>query len=120
MASTIHQIDKPQHGHSKRAEIPDLNINTGAQSINTERASLSAQFCMVTGVHPPVQPGLSKFSPQPPPVENDTFITPVTLIMQKKSILCNYSCCTLGWGGGSLYWYGGWGVGEFLWLIGPL
>ena len=32
------QIDKTQHGRPKRAELPDVNINTGAQSINTERA----------------------------------------------------------------------------------
>ena len=50
-------------------------------------------------------------SPSPsPPVENDTFITPVTLIMQKKnSILCNYSCCTLGWG---------WGLPILVWWVG--
>ena len=41
MASSDSQIDKPQHGRPKRAELPDVNINTGAQSINTERASLS-------------------------------------------------------------------------------
>ena len=35
------QIDKPQRGRPKKAELPDVNINTGAQSINTERASLS-------------------------------------------------------------------------------
>ena len=26
----------PKYGHPKRAELPDTNINTGAQSINTE------------------------------------------------------------------------------------
>ena len=36
MASSNSQIDKPQRGHPKRAELPDVNINTGAQSINTE------------------------------------------------------------------------------------
>ena len=36
MACSDSQIDKPQHGHPKRAELPDVNINTGAQSINTE------------------------------------------------------------------------------------
>ena len=36
MASSNSQIDKTQHGHPKRAELPDVNINTGAQSINTE------------------------------------------------------------------------------------
>ena len=34
------QIDKPQRGRPKKAELPDVNINTGAQSINTKRASL--------------------------------------------------------------------------------
>ena len=42
MASSGSQIDKPQGGHPKRAELPDVNINTGVQSINTERASLNA------------------------------------------------------------------------------
>ena len=40
--SSDSQIDKPQPGRPKRAELPDVNINTGAQSINTERASLIA------------------------------------------------------------------------------
>ena len=40
MASCDSQFDKPQHGHPKRAELLDVNINTGAQSSNTERASL--------------------------------------------------------------------------------
>ena len=33
-------MDKPQHGRPKRAELPDVTINTGrlgAQSINSER-----------------------------------------------------------------------------------
>ena len=33
MESSNSQIDKPQRGHPKRAELPDVNINTGAQSI---------------------------------------------------------------------------------------
>ena len=37
MVSLIH---KPQRGHPKRAELSDVNINTGVQSINTDRASL--------------------------------------------------------------------------------
>ena len=41
MASNNSQIDKPQRGRSKRAELPDVNIKTGAQSINTERASFN-------------------------------------------------------------------------------
>ena len=32
MASSDSQIDKSQHGHLKRAELPDVNINTGEQS----------------------------------------------------------------------------------------
>ena len=35
MASSNSQIDK--RGRPKRAEPPDVNINTGTQSINTER-----------------------------------------------------------------------------------
>ena len=40
MASSDSQEDKPQHGRPKRAELPDVNINTGAQSINTEGAHI--------------------------------------------------------------------------------
>ena len=36
MASSASQIDTPQRGRPKRTELPDVNINTGAQSINTE------------------------------------------------------------------------------------
>ena len=38
MASSDSQLDKPQRGRPKRAELPD--VNTGVLSINTERASL--------------------------------------------------------------------------------
>ena len=41
--SSDNQIDKPQRGRPKRAELPDVNINTGAQSINTERGSFKEQ-----------------------------------------------------------------------------
>ena len=42
MASSDIQIDKPQCGHPKRADmLLDVNINTSVQSINTERASLN-------------------------------------------------------------------------------
>ena len=34
------QIDKPQRGRPERAKLSDININTGTQIINTERASL--------------------------------------------------------------------------------
>ena len=36
MASSKRQIDKPQRGCPKRAELPDVNINTGTQSINND------------------------------------------------------------------------------------
>ena len=45
MASSDSQINKPQRGRPKRAEPPDVNINTGAQSSNTERASFKSQCC---------------------------------------------------------------------------
>ena len=35
------RIDKPPSGRPKRAELPDVTINTDAQSINAERASLT-------------------------------------------------------------------------------
>ena len=44
MASSDSQIDKPQCGRPKRAELLDVNINTGVQSINTERVSLNEFF----------------------------------------------------------------------------
>ena len=44
MASSDRQNDKPQRGRPKRAELPDVNINTGAQSINTERVSIQMSF----------------------------------------------------------------------------
>ena len=48
MASGDSQIDEPQHWYPKRAELLDVNINTGAQSINTERAlNIAAVFCSV-------------------------------------------------------------------------
>ena len=48
MASRDSQINKPQCGCPKRAELQDVNIKTGVQSINTERASLGvASFRVV-------------------------------------------------------------------------
>ena len=44
MARSDSQIDKPQRGCPKRAELPDVNINTGTQSINTDR---TLGFCNV-------------------------------------------------------------------------
>ena len=37
MASSDSHIDKTQRGRPKRAELPDVNQNKSAQSINTER-----------------------------------------------------------------------------------
>ena len=36
MASSDSQIHKPQRRRPRRAELPDVNINTVAQSINAE------------------------------------------------------------------------------------
>ena len=44
MASSDSQIEKPQRGCPKRAEAPVVNINTGMQIINTERASLRPEY----------------------------------------------------------------------------
>ena len=50
MASSDSQTDKPQSGRPKKAELLGVNINTGVQSINTERAFNSTpnilQFCL--------------------------------------------------------------------------
>ena len=48
MASSDNQFDKPQRERPKRADLLDVNINTGTQSINTERASLM-QVITTTG-----------------------------------------------------------------------
>ena len=40
MAGSDSQIDQLQLGRPKRAELLDVNMNTGAQSINSERVSL--------------------------------------------------------------------------------
>ena len=47
MVSSDSQIDKPQRGRPKRAELPDVNINTSAQSINTEMSLLGHSFVFV-------------------------------------------------------------------------
>ena len=39
MVSSDSQINKPQCGRPERAELPDVNINTGAQNFDSERAS---------------------------------------------------------------------------------
>ena len=44
MSSSNSQMDKPQCGRPERAELPDLNINTDVQSINTERGSLTCSL----------------------------------------------------------------------------
>ena len=41
MAISDSQIDKAQVGRPKRAELLDVNINKGAQSINSKRDSLT-------------------------------------------------------------------------------
>ena len=38
--SSDNQMDKPQHGRPKRAELPDANINTKRKVFNSERTSL--------------------------------------------------------------------------------
>ena len=48
MASSDSQIDKPQRGRPKRAELPDVNINTGVQSINTESLFNQGNMSMKT------------------------------------------------------------------------
>ena len=51
MTSSDSQIDKPQPGRPKRAELPDVTINTGAQSINTESLfSLNSQEILQSAV----------------------------------------------------------------------
>ena len=40
MASCDSQIDQPQLKRPKRAVLLDVNMNTGAQNSNSERASL--------------------------------------------------------------------------------
>ena len=40
MARSDSQIDKPQGGRPKRAELPDVNRNTVAQSSNTDKTNL--------------------------------------------------------------------------------
>ena len=44
MASSRDSQIKPKRGAPKRAELPDVNINTGAQNMNTERTSLILDF----------------------------------------------------------------------------
>ena len=41
MASGDSQIHKPRHGYPRRAELPDVNINTGVQSIILRAYSLN-------------------------------------------------------------------------------
>ena len=55
MASSDSQIDKPR-GRPKRAELPDVNINTGAQSINTE--SFFKKLSTLGLLHPSPPEGL--------------------------------------------------------------
>ena len=41
MASSDSQIDKPENEHPKRPDLPDVNINTGVQSITNLGKSAS-------------------------------------------------------------------------------
>ena len=41
IASSDSQIHKPPCGRPNRDELPDVNINTGAQSIDAQRTSLN-------------------------------------------------------------------------------
>ena len=50
-ASSDSKINKPQRGRPKRAELLDVNINTGVQSINTEKASLRELINLRSLVH---------------------------------------------------------------------
>ena len=54
MASSDSQIDKPQRGRPKSAEILDVNINTGAQSINTD-ALINAHAGITNGSYNPLE-----------------------------------------------------------------
>ena len=47
--TTVRSINN-NNGRPKRAELPDVNINTGTQSINTKRASRALRLYHVTGV----------------------------------------------------------------------
>ena len=44
MAGSNNEINKPQRGHPKRAELLNVNINTGTQSISTERALMFSEI----------------------------------------------------------------------------
>ena len=44
MASSYNQIDKPQCGRHKRAELLDVNINMGSQTINSEGTSSTESY----------------------------------------------------------------------------
>ena len=46
MASSNSQIYKPQCGHPERAELPDVNINTGAQSNERSALTIASYFQM--------------------------------------------------------------------------
>ena len=69
MASSDSQIDKSQRGRPKRAELPAVNINMGAQSINTERAQkkvliIVEAFARAPGTSDLLHPGRFKSEPE--------------------------------------------------------
>ena len=49
-ALKINHKHKPQHGRPKRAELPDVSVNIGVQSINTERASFNMYETGLTNI----------------------------------------------------------------------
>ena len=53
MSSSDSQIDKPQRGRLERAELPDVNIDTGAQSIPTERRDIRELHIIAFFLHVP-------------------------------------------------------------------
>ena len=46
MASDDNQIDKPQRGRPKRAELPDVNINTAHKALILRELLLSPSFLL--------------------------------------------------------------------------
>ena len=52
MTSSDGQIDKLQRVRPKKVELPDVNINTDAQGINTERASLLLDIAVYFAILP--------------------------------------------------------------------
>ena len=63
--SSNSQIDKPPCGCPKRADLPDVNINTDVQSINSERDIESTVVtCVLDDSNPPFDVSLVIKYPQ--------------------------------------------------------